>query len=63
MSKWCVYCAAAAAMAALAGPVWAADTTVVTLTVEEEAGVNRVNEPVTAGVPLPEGLVDDAARV
>jgi hypothetical protein len=36
---------------------------IVKLTVTEEAGFDRVNEPVTMGVPLPEGLVPDAARV
>jgi hypothetical protein len=36
---------------------------IVKLTVAEEAGFDRVNEPVTMGVPLPEGLVDDAAKL
>jgi len=43
------------------GPVAAGE--IVKLTVTEEAGFDRVNEPVTMGVPLPEGLVSDAARV
>jgi hypothetical protein len=44
-------------MAAAAWPVDAADEMLVTLTVEDEAGVGRVNEPITMGVPLPEGKV------
>lgn len=38
-----------------------ADEKIVTLTVEEESGIDRVNEPMTMGVPLPEGKVADAA--
>jgi len=33
------------------------------LTVEETAGVARVAEPVTAGVPLPKGMVRDTGRL
>ncbi len=35
----------------------------VPLTVEEPAGVVRSSEPVTFGVPLPEGLIQDPARL
>jgi hypothetical protein len=35
----------------------------VPLTVEETAGVDRVGEPVTFGVPAPRGLVRDVARL
>ena len=42
------------------GPLWAAEK-IVTLTIEDEAGVDRVNEPITMGVPLPEGKVRNAA--
>jgi hypothetical protein len=39
----------------------AGETELVRLTVEEEAGAARAGEPVTMGVPLPEGKVADAA--
>ncbi len=54
--------AAMAAVAALcAAPLaFAADQEIVTLTVQEEYGFDRVNEPMTMGVPLPEGKVSDA---
>lgn len=35
----------------------------VPLTVEENAGIRRIAEPVTFGVPLPKGLVRDTARL
>ncbi|MHC4916369.1 MAG: RIFT barrel domain-containing protein, partial [Planctomycetota bacterium] len=35
----------------------------VPLTVAERAGAARFDEPVTMGVPLPEGLVEDASRL
>ncbi|MCK5849924.1 MAG: hypothetical protein KAH23_03340 [Kiritimatiellae bacterium] len=38
-------------------------TEIVTLTIEEESGVDRTNDPVTMGVPLPQGKVDDAAKL
>jgi hypothetical protein len=41
----------------------AAETPIVTLTVEEENGVDRVNEPMTMGVPLPEGKVVNASSL
>ena len=40
-----------------------ADQKIVTLTVQDEAGVDRVNEPITMGVPLPEGKVKDASQL
>jgi hypothetical protein len=46
--------AAAAAVCPAAEPI-------VTLSIVEEAGVDRVNEPVTMGVPLPEGRVRGAS--
>jgi len=54
---------AAAATLTSAGVARSAEKQIVTLTVEEEAGVVRANEPVTMGVPLPEGLVDDVRRL
>ena len=41
----------------------AADEKIVTLTVEEEAGVDRGREPITTGVPLPEGKVTDVSQL
>jgi hypothetical protein len=35
----------------------------VPITVQETAGVARVAEPVTFGVPLPKGLLTDAAKL
>ncbi|MGQ9662333.1 MAG: exo-rhamnogalacturonan lyase family protein [Kiritimatiellia bacterium] len=35
----------------------------VPLTITERAGVQRFDEPVTSGVPLPEGLIDDPGRL
>lgn len=35
----------------------------VPLTVTERVGVQRFDEPVTSGVPLPEGLIDDPGRL
>ncbi len=40
-----------------------ADTLLVSLTVEEEAGVPRHDEPVTMGIPLPEGKVENASML
>ncbi len=40
-----------------------AQTLDVPLTIEEPAGVKRISEPVTAGIPLPKGLVRDAERL
>jgi len=62
MKAWGICCVAATALA-LAGPATAAETAVTTLTVADEAGVARVDEPITMGVPLPEGLVTDTARL
>jgi len=45
------------------GPSAATDALSVPLTVEERAGVARANEPVTMGVPLPYGKVEDVARL
>lgn len=50
---------AGVALAACAG----AAEEIVKLTITEEAGFDRVNEPVTMGVPLPEGKVDNAAKI
>lgn len=36
---------------------------IVRLDINEEAGFSRVNEPITMGVPLPEGKVDNAAKI
>ncbi len=44
-------------------PAWSAEVEIVKLTVEEESGVDRVSEPITMGVPLPQGKVDNAARL
>jgi hypothetical protein len=41
----------------------AAQTLDIPLTLEESVGVKRVAEPVTAGFPLPKGLMRDAARL
>jgi hypothetical protein len=41
----------------------AAPEVIVKLAVAEEAGYDRVREPMTMGVPLPEGRVSDAARL
>jgi hypothetical protein len=35
----------------------------VPLTIEERAGVARADEPVTGGVPLPEGLIEDEGKL
>src|SRR5262245_13088262 len=40
-----------------------APTLDVPLTLEETAGVDRVAEPVTFGVPVPKGVITDTARV
>jgi hypothetical protein len=45
-----------------AGAAWAAELRV-PLTLSERAGIERVDEPVTGGVPLPEGRVEDPARL
>jgi hypothetical protein len=52
-----------AMLLAICLPITVAGEKIVDLTVEEESGVDRVNEPVTMGVPLPEGKVTDAARL
>ncbi len=44
-------------------PILGAQFLDVPITVEEAAGVARVAEPVTFGVPLPKGLVRDLARL
>src|SRR5512136_603910 len=41
----------------------AGETPLVSLTVEERVGVSRRSEPVTAGVPLPKGVVHDAGSL
>jgi hypothetical protein len=41
----------------------AASELIVKLTVAEEAGYDRVREPVTMGVPLPQGRASDVARL
>lgn len=53
---------AAALVVLLTGPAFA-DTEITKLTVEEEAGAARADEPMTMGVPFPKGLVTDLARV
>src|SRR5262245_17617674 len=45
------------------GPTIAAPSPVVTLTVEERAGVERRAEPIVAGVPLPKGRVKEVAAL
>jgi exo-rhamnogalacturonan lyase-like protein len=51
------------AMVLLLSACAVADNKIVTLSIEEEAGVDRVNEPITMGVPLPEGKVEHAERL
>jgi len=52
----------ALALALAAYPASAAEK-LVTLTIQDEAGVDRVNEPITMGVPLPEGKVRDTSQL
>ncbi len=54
--------AAAAFLLALlvAAAAFAADREITTLTLQEETGTVRLNEPVTMGIPLSEGTVPDA---
>ncbi len=47
------------AVCMVAAGTFAADREIVRLTIEEEAGSARTAEPVTMGVPLPEGMVQD----
>ena len=48
----------------LAAPRKPRDATLwVPLTVTERAGMERIDEPVTSGVPLPEGLVEDTGKL
>jgi hypothetical protein len=51
-----------ALLLAVAAVATAADP-IVTLTVNERAGVARVGEPVTGGFPLPKGLVLDIGEL
>lgn len=67
LSLWLIGCSRAGEGGALVGPraaprpagakLW------VPLTVAERAGVARTDEPVTGGVPLPEGLIADPAKL
>lgn len=52
--------ACVAGLLALATPAWALD---VDLTVRESAGVLRTDEPVTTGVPIAKGAVNDLAKL
>jgi hypothetical protein len=52
-----------AAMAVLASAALGAAQVDVKLVVQEPAGVARVNEPVSGGIPLPMGLVKDPAQL
>lgn len=56
-------CAAVAVVFCATPGAHAAPESIVKLTVAEEAGYDRVREPVTMGVPLPEGMVNDVARL
>lgn len=48
-------------LASLSFAAWAAP--IVELTVKERAGIARISEPVTMGVPLPDGLITDTASL
>lgn len=50
-------------VATLAAPVLGGERQIVRLAIEEEAGAARANEPVTMGVPFPEGAVKDASTL
>ncbi len=43
----------------LAAFVLAGAVPIVELTIKERAGIGRTGEPVTAGVPLPDGMITD----
>ncbi|MHC4916636.1 MAG: exo-rhamnogalacturonan lyase family protein [Planctomycetota bacterium] len=63
MARTALFALVPFALLALASPARAGDAPIVTLTVEDEAGLGAGNHPVTMGVPLPNGKVKSAAQL